>query len=187
MKCLRKIKGQSGFSLAETLLAVLILLLVSVLLANGVPMAKNVYEKVVLGANAHVMLSTAVDTLRSEIGTAWKVNVSSNTTISYFSAGTGWQSQIKLAENTPIKIQEYIKIEDDILNPNPVSAMQEEHSLVPDNSSRLYVDCKEVKWLDATKKDIIVFSEINVKKKEDDKSMATLDSLEIRVISGSAI
>jgi len=49
-----KMKSQAGFSLAETLVAILILLLVSVIVANGVPVAQNAYEKVVVGANAKV-------------------------------------------------------------------------------------------------------------------------------------
>ena len=56
----KKLKGKSGFTLAETLLAVLILLLVSTIVANGIPVARNVYNNVIIGANAQMLLSTAV-------------------------------------------------------------------------------------------------------------------------------
>ena len=41
MRIKEKLKNRSGFTLAETLLAVLILLLVSVIVANGIPVARD--------------------------------------------------------------------------------------------------------------------------------------------------
>ena len=55
----RKLHTQ-GFTLAETLLAVLILLLVGVIMTTGIPAAKNAYEKVVVASNAEVLLSTTI-------------------------------------------------------------------------------------------------------------------------------
>lgn len=106
----RKLNNQSGFSLAETLLAVLILLMVSVIVANGVPAARDAYEKVVIGANAKVLLSTAVSAMRDELATAREIKVNS-TTITYFSADRGTTSEISLSEDTPseIMLQEYIR------------------------------------------------------------------------------
>ena len=42
MKRKSKLKSRSGFTLAETLLAILILLLVSSIVAQGIPVARNV-------------------------------------------------------------------------------------------------------------------------------------------------
>ena len=67
----KKIRDAHGFTLAETLLAVLILLMVSGIVAAGIPVAKKAYEKVVLAADAQLLLSTTVAELRDEIGTAW--------------------------------------------------------------------------------------------------------------------
>lgn len=80
-----KLKTASGFSLAETLMAIIILLLVSAIVATGIPVAKNAYEKVVLAANAEVLLSTAELSLRNELGTASDITIS-ETTITYYSA-----------------------------------------------------------------------------------------------------
>ena len=103
MKKTRKLNSRGGFTLAETLLAVLILLMVSVIVATGVPVAKNAYEKVVIAANAQVLLSTAVNTLRDELGTAWDVEVVEEgktelktTKIKYFCADTGARAEIYL-------------------------------------------------------------------------------------------
>ena len=87
-------EGQ-GYTLAETLLTVLILLMVSGIVATGVPVAKNIYEKVVLGANAQVLLSNAVTSLRYELGTAMNVQIE-GTSLTYTSAHSGMRSQIFL-------------------------------------------------------------------------------------------
>ena len=116
----RKLKSTAGFTLAETLLAVLILLLVSVIVARGVPAAKNVYEKVFIGANAQALLSTTISALKDELGTAWDVSTENITVkgkegedktvtaIVYFSADTGAKSMLYPDGKTnKIMIQEY--------------------------------------------------------------------------------
>lgn len=64
-------RGRSGFTLAETLITVLILLMVSGVVAAGIPSAANALEKAVDGANAQVLLSTTMTILRDELGTAY--------------------------------------------------------------------------------------------------------------------
>lgn len=105
MNTKRKLRNQSGFSLAETLLAVLILLLVSLLLANGMPTVKAVYERVTIGANARVLLSTTVATLRNELGTAKDVIVN-GTAVNYYSIDTHTTSSIYLKDKS-IMLNEY--------------------------------------------------------------------------------
>lgn len=101
MKPRQKKRDAKGFTLAETLMAVLILLMVSGIVAAGIPVAKNAYQKVILSANAQTMLSTAVNALRDEIGTAWDVRVddvvgktAAGTFITYNSANTGARSKL---------------------------------------------------------------------------------------------
>lgn len=72
------IQDSTGFTLAETLLAILILLMVSTIVATGIPAAKNAYEKVVLASNAEVLLSTTMSELRNELGTARDVKQEQN-------------------------------------------------------------------------------------------------------------
>ena len=111
MKLKRRLMSRKGFSLAETLLAILIMLLVSVLLANGIPIAKNVFEKVTVGANARVMLSTAISALRNELGTAKNIKVSNDgKSVTYYSTEIGAPSKIYLADEAPhpIMIEEYV-------------------------------------------------------------------------------
>lgn len=82
MKLLRKIKikgkAQSGFTLVEMLMTVLILSMVSAVVAGGLPMAVSAYTNVVNTANAESLLSTAMTRLRDELGTASHVTREEN-------------------------------------------------------------------------------------------------------------
>ena len=116
MKAKRKLKNKSGFTLAETLLAVLILLLVSTIVATGMPAAKNAYNKVIVAANAQVALSTAATALRDELGTAWNVKIEDvagkerGLFVTYSSSDTGAISKIYLnTGDNKIYLQEYLK------------------------------------------------------------------------------
>ena len=109
----KKRNSRAGFTLAETLMAVLIMLLVSGIVAAGIPAAKNAYEKVVLASNAEVMLTTAESALRDELGTAWNVEpVSNSTSITYFSADTGMRSKLAMTGDD-LTITEYQDADDD--------------------------------------------------------------------------
>ena len=105
----QKLNEMAGFTLAETLLAVLILLLVSSIVAAGIPAAKNAYEKVVLGANAQLLLSTTVSELRDELGTAWDVEIENTGDVLYFSAETGAKSKLYV-EGNKIMVQRFSKV-----------------------------------------------------------------------------
>lgn len=70
---------KKGFTLAETLLAILILLMVTAVVAAGVPVAVHAYERVVMASNAQMLLSTTMTRMRDELGTA--TNISITTTV----------------------------------------------------------------------------------------------------------
>ena len=105
-KLLKKSNCSAGFTLAETLVAVVILVLIS---ATALPAAMNAYRNAVDAANAQVLLSTTVNALRSELSTAWNVSAE-GTTITYQSADTGDKSVISLGEDR-IMLQEYSRDE----------------------------------------------------------------------------
>ena len=97
---IRKLNTSSGFTLAETLVAILILLMVSAVVAGGIPAAKNAYEKVVLASNAEVLLSTTISSLRNELGTASNVDVK-GTVITYYNPSIKATSRICLNSDLP--------------------------------------------------------------------------------------
>ncbi len=106
---LKKWKTKRGFSLAETLMTVLILLLVSSVVAAGIPAAVSAYTKVIDAANAQTMLSTAVSSLRNELSTAKDVTINGDS-IKYFSYDIGAYTVISNGgEHGKIDVQDYVQ------------------------------------------------------------------------------
>lgn len=108
MRARRSMKSQAGFTLAETLLAVLILLLVGVIVATGMPAVQNAYDKVVVAANAQALLSTATEALRDELGSAWSVDLQPDGTIEYYSADTGARSILFSDSEKGVLVTDYV-------------------------------------------------------------------------------
>ena len=97
-RIVRKLKSTAGFTLAETLLAVVILLLASSVVAAGMPAALNAYKNAIDAANAQVLLSSTVAALRSELTYAREVDVNeTDKAVTYYSTSTGMKSKIFLS------------------------------------------------------------------------------------------
>ncbi|MCR5664859.1 MAG: hypothetical protein K6G17_08335 [Oscillospiraceae bacterium] len=91
----KKAASRAGFTLAEALITLLIVLMVSAIVAAGLPAAQRAYEKVVDGANAQLLLSTTVTCLREELGAAVEVEPAEDgKSVSYVSGVTGYPSVI---------------------------------------------------------------------------------------------
>ena len=95
-KAFRKLGSAGGFTLSETLIAVLILLMVVSIVGGAIPAASNSYIKAVDAANAQVLLSTAMTVLRDELNNAEDITVSAtdHKTITYRSGETGRMAKI---------------------------------------------------------------------------------------------
>ena len=106
MKLICKIKSKRGFSLGELLVATLILLMVSSVVAGGIPVARDAYQKVTIGANSQVLLSTAISELRNELGMASQISEVDDKTLAYISGNTGSISKLCLSSDG-ITIKEY--------------------------------------------------------------------------------
>lgn len=192
----KKIKNARGFTLAETLLAMLILLLVSIIVANGVPIAKEAYNKVVIGANAKVLLSTTIASLRDELTTARDVVVdSSGKTITFYSADKGATSTISLSENDPtgtkiIMIEEYT--DKDPITGNPIysDSLRSKRNLVSNAAANndLYVTFDGV--TSDSSNTVVEFQNLAVYRKKDANSeskkyLEHVSSLKIKVITSN--
>ena len=95
-------RAKSGFTLVETMLALMILVMMTGIVAMGVPMAFNSYSKVVDGSNAQVLLTTTTSVLRDELSEA-QVNDPSDYprsgvdgSLTTYKTGFGWWASIKL-------------------------------------------------------------------------------------------
>lgn len=193
----RKLSNKRGFTLAETLLAVLILLLVSVVVATGMPAATNAYNKVILGANAKVMLSTAITALHDEIGTAWRIEPSPDKkSITYFNASTGAKSKIFLDTDSynAIQVQDYIPLNDDkdLIHVNDGTAAEgEPYHLVSDSQSSMSVTYTTIEYDSG----IVTITGLKVCKQDKNKTVlaefagedGAAKAFKIRVISKDVI
>lgn len=89
----KKRRRQKGFTLAELLITILILLMATAIVASGIPVAQRAYYKVVDAGNAQDLLSTAMSVLRDELTTASDVEASGSV-ITYTSGKDGFRYQI---------------------------------------------------------------------------------------------
>ena len=100
MKILReKLKTCRAFTLAETLITILILLMVAGIVAAGMPAAAGALDDVVETSNGQLLLSTTMTALREELSTARNVNVDTvNKTITYINS-MGMESELSLGND----------------------------------------------------------------------------------------
>ena len=106
----RKRRKGRDFTIAETLITVLILLMVTSVVAAGIPAAKEAYEKVVFNANAEMLLSTSVTAIRGQLVTAGNVKVEADgKTIGFYSSNTGFNEKIypEESEDGTLMVLEY--------------------------------------------------------------------------------
>ena len=179
-KLKRKVRERRGFTLAETLMTVLILLMVSVVMATGIPTAANALRRVVDCANAELLLSTTMTRLRSELGTARSVEAPSGTTID-FVRSDGSQTSISLEPYSPtpgagpapgVYLWEY----------KGVQVIEGEdgyrHLLVSEAASNknLYATYDSVEYADG----VITFRKLEVKKGT--ATLTSIDEFQVRVI-----
>ncbi len=69
-KLISRARRRGGFTLAELLITILILAMVTGVVAAGIPSASRAYVNAVDTANAQTLLSTTMTNLRDELGTA---------------------------------------------------------------------------------------------------------------------
>lgn len=75
-KIKNKIYNGSGMTVLETLMSMFILLMVTAVVATGIPAAVQAYSKVLDSANAQLLISTAMTKLRDQLEVADEIVVS---------------------------------------------------------------------------------------------------------------
>lgn len=190
-KAIKKLKSNIGFTLSETLITVLILVMVAGVVAEGVPAAVRAFGKAVEAANTQMALSTTVNALRSELATAWSVDCKSNE-IFYISSKTGAKTKIyrDSSDNNIIKVQDFLNYESETEH----APDAEPHALVSESAvtKDLLVTFGSVAWDQNSEgkedKSVLVFSDLKVIKNdetadENAAELANVDKLYIRVLT----
>ena len=180
----QKLKKSAGFTLAETLITVLILLMVSAVVAGGVPAAANAYRKAVDAANAQVLLSTTVNALRSELSTAWGVSDDADgKTLTYYSVRTGAKTKLfnGTGDQNTIMVQDYVPF-DETQQQNANTNDRRQHSLVV-RSGEKELDQFRMKFESVeVKDDIITFETLGVYRAKETTPLQSMN-LSIRVLN----
>jgi len=177
MKLFGKLKSKEGFSIGELLVATLILLMVSSVVAGGIPVARDAYNKVTIGANSQVLLSTTISALRNELGTATEKIEPNGSTITYINGRTGLKTELYTSGTQGIKIKEY----------NRAGDVVSDRTLVPEAAAT--EDLYATFGSDSTfAKGVLTIKNLEVKRSSDaatDAGRAELSELKIRVIRAS--
>ena len=198
-----RIRDISAFTLAEALVAVIILLLVSGVVAAGIPAAIRAYDNVVIASNAEVLMSTAINELRTELSTAEIID-SDSSSLTYYNSAAGCNSKI-YCDGAGSSIM-YVRYSPTPLVPEDnwitggaggsgsSGQTSEDNSTVPagdpvelvsreasDRQNGLRVSYDSVSYSDG----LITFTNLAVYRKNGDVTPAQMDKFEIRVFSYS--
>ena len=177
----RKLHSKAGFSLTELLAAVIILLLVSSIVASGIPVARDAYNKVVIASNAEVLLSSTITTLRNELGTAKDVKVNSNA-ITYYNPSRKALAKIYV-DTDGIMFERYHSegTTTEIINTGSAATL-----LMPSKTATgdLYVTYTSVTYTEVSKGNVYVtFNGLSVNRESGQTGLAVRPNVSIRVIA----
>ena len=95
-------RARSGFTLVETLMALMIMVILTGLVAMGIPVAFDTYTKSVNASNAKVLLSTTTTVLRDEFSMAQKqaLVTESGKEKLYYMDRDGYWASLEIGTNT---------------------------------------------------------------------------------------
>ena len=101
-------KKNAGFTLAEVLVACIIIVLLTAVGARGISTAAHAYFNVIDRANASTLLSTSLSELRNELSVATNVSIDDNSIV-YRSGRSGNESKIKNGtDDSGIVVSEFV-------------------------------------------------------------------------------
>jgi len=174
-------KSSRGFTLAEALVAILIMLLVSGIVVAGIPAAGRAYDNVVQVSSAEVTLSTAISALRNELGLSKDISIEKddkgNDVVSYYNEGFATHSKISVSDKEGIMYQRYAS--DEIIG----NEGGETTRLVSESTSGDSLIVTYDSITHDTDKNVIVFNGLVVKKVNGGSEMSKKRNLSVRVIT----
>ena len=179
-KLRKKLISPGGFTLAETLIVVLILLMVTSVVAAGIPVAANALDNVVETSNAQLLLSTTMTALREELSTAQDIEVlaGSTSTVTYTNS-LGLKSEIYLGDGgKTIMLKQYTSLTDTEGKVLPLASNETASKGRKTNTPALYTTYTGVTYVNG----IVTFNGLAVKRMNNDKDLADSINYSIRVV-----
>lgn len=163
-----------GFTLAETLLAIMILLMVSGIMASGIPTAINVYHKVVDAANANALISTTTTELRDRLALAKDVEVEGNTVKFTGSNGKNYELYLTSSGDRGLYVEDVTA---------GITGNGDSRMLVSDSAANknLYVKYESVSV--AADMSYIKFINLSVQRDDDSTVFDTIDEFDVKLIN----
>jgi type II secretory pathway pseudopilin PulG len=174
-------KSRAGFSLAETLIAILILLMVSAIVGGAIPVASNVFTKTVDAANAQLLLSTTVTVLRDQLSIASEVASNGSDKIKYKSGDTGDRCLIVMQADGTLELYFGSYECKDSYNPNDYT--KGHYSLISKKAATLGMKVSFTSIVSSTDKKVITISGLKVSKGSVSLTDKDGRALKIRVVS----
>ena len=98
-------RARQGFTLSETMLAMLILAFVGMIATTGLMTGLNTYYDIVEKSNAELLLSTTISELRDELDRTEEISLTGTALTAYRSSTSGWRvlrSVSLIAEGDPM-------------------------------------------------------------------------------------
>ena len=182
--------NKRGMTLVETLVAMLILSMVTSIVAAGIPSAVNAYGKIVMVSNAEVLLSTTISKLRNELSTASDIVVNADKTeITYYSSRYNTYSRI-LTKNEatsesgetppkkPAEYQMYTKTERSDTEGGPITYLVSSEAA----TGNLYVTFDTVEYSNG----IVTFSNLSVHHPNKNNALTSRPKYSILVINSGS-
>ena len=88
-------RANVGFTLVETLMALIILVIMTGIVAMGIPVAFETYTKAVDGSNAQVLLTTTTNELRNELSMAQDHLPEGDGTVKFYLTADGYWASLE--------------------------------------------------------------------------------------------
>ncbi len=198
-RIVNKLRQTAAFTLAEALVATIIMLLVTSIMVAGIPAAIRAYDKVVIASNAEVLMSTAMAELRNELTTARDISVTDGSEISFYNERAGFTSRIYCAQSADTEDDESVRdimyqryyssgdgdddsmIDDAYTGGGSTDAETIVSEAASDNKHKLHVEYGSVTYVPGS--GYVKFEDIKVKRKDGSDTRAYMDEYLVRVIT----
>ena len=188
-KIKNRLQNQAGLTLVEILVVVLILMMATLVVAAGVPVAVNAYDRVVDTGNAQVLLSTSVVRLREELCTATGISRDGDT-ISYTNAD-GNAATIEMVDYNPASDNypgvtltvRYYEWTDEGRTTHNYSQLLVSDGISKSVTAKTMYLTYSINPADFYEDGIITLHDLKVKKAGDATPLAELDYLQIKVLN----